>query len=71
MRVHVDVRFIDLRNIYIHVAIAYRREQQSQPQNIMYDKRVVRGSNYSHMHMQPVSGRYFNSNNKKTNKHTH
>lgn len=22
----------------------------------MYDKRVVRGSNYSHMHMQPVSG---------------
>lgn len=32
-----------------------RRESLSQPQNIMYDKRVVRGSNYSHMHMQPVS----------------
>lgn len=32
-----------------------RRESLSQPQNIMYDKRVVRGSNYSHMHMQAVS----------------
>ncbi|XP_055322463.1 radial spoke head protein 3 homolog B isoform X2 [Sitodiplosis mosellana] len=28
------------------------RESQSHPQNIMYDKRVVRGSNYSHIHMQ-------------------
>lgn len=32
-----------------------RRESLSQPQNIMYDKRVVRGSNYSHIHMQAVS----------------
>lgn len=32
-----------------------RGESQSQPQNIMYDKRVVRGSNYSHIHMQAVS----------------
>lgn len=28
----------------------------------MYDKRVVRGSNYSHMHMQPVSKQYLNFN---------
>lgn len=31
------------------------RESLSQPQNIMYDKRVVRGSNYSQAHMQAVS----------------
>lgn len=31
------------------------RESHPQPQNIMYDKRVVRGSNYSHIHMQAVS----------------
>lgn len=33
----------------------WHRESQSHPQNIMYDKRVVRGSNYSHIHMQAVS----------------
>ncbi|XP_031620238.1 radial spoke head protein 3 homolog B isoform X1 [Contarinia nasturtii] len=33
-------------------SIKPRGESPSQPQNIMYDKRVVRGSNYSHIHMQ-------------------
>lgn len=44
---------IDVKHTYTRAHT--RRESLSQPQNIMYDKRVVRGSNYSHMHMQAVS----------------
>lgn len=35
--------------------LVLNRGTQSQPQNIMYDKRVIRGSNYSQPHMQVVS----------------
>lgn len=30
------------------------RDTQAQPQNIMYDKRVVRGSNYSQAHLVSI-----------------